>query len=104
MSGKPNGHADSDSVGDTLGLGEAADAALADSIEAAQGAIILRSQLTELQVTAARKAERATIETLAQDAMRRYVEAMQKGDYKTVVEAAREIIRLEIYLSRRGFV
>jgi hypothetical protein len=100
MSEKPNGHA-SDNVGDTLALAD--EIPLADS-EAAKGAIILRSQLTELQLATARQAERATIETLAQDAMRRYVEAMQKGDYKTVVEAAREIIRLEIYLSRRGFV
>jgi hypothetical protein len=104
MSEKPNGHADSDFMGDALVLADATDASLAYSIEAAQGAILLRGQITEIQIATARSAERATIEALTQDAMRRYVEAMQKGDYQKVVEAAREIMRLEIYLSRRGFV
>jgi hypothetical protein len=100
MSEKPNGHAASDTVGDSLVVADAVP--LSDSIEAAQGAIILRSQLTELQIMAARKAERATIEALTQDAKRRYVEALQKGDHRTVVEATCEIIRYEVYLSRRG--
>jgi hypothetical protein len=77
---------------------------LSDSIEAAHGAIILKQQVTELQVTAARNAERLTIETLTQEAMRRYVEAMKAGDHRAAIEATREILRYEIYLSRRGFV
>jgi hypothetical protein len=95
MSEKPNGHA-SDSVG--------LDCDLADSIEAAKGAIILRSQLTELQITAARNAERATIETLCQDAMHRYIKARKANDLVKEVGAVREILRFELYLSRRGFV
>jgi hypothetical protein len=75
-----------------------------EPLEAAQAAIKLRSQIAAIEITTARNVERATIEALCQDAMRRYVEAMQKGDYQKVVEATREIMRLEIYLSRKGFI
>jgi spore germination protein YaaH len=75
-----------------------------EPFEAAQAAIVLRAQITELQISAARQAERVTVEALVQDAMRRYVEAMKAGNHRLAVEATREILRLEIYLSRRGFV
>jgi hypothetical protein len=75
-----------------------------EPVEAAQAAIVLRAQITELQISAARQAERVTVEALVQDAMRRYVEAMKAGNHRLAVEATREILRLEIYLSRRGFV
>ena len=74
-----------------------------DSLEAAHSAILLHQQITQLEINAARQAERATVEALCQDAMHRWVEAMKKGDHKRAVEATREILRLEVYLSRRGF-
>ena len=75
-----------------------------DSLEAAQSAILLHQQITQLEINAARQAEKATVEALCQDAMRRYVEAMTKGEYQKAVEATREILRFEIYLSRRGLI
>ena len=91
MSERPleNGHDKSDS--------------LFDPLEAAHSAILLHQQITQLEINAARQAERATVEALCQDAMRRWVEAMKKGDHQKAVEATREILRLEVYLSRRGF-
>ena len=80
------------------------EADLSESIEAARGVLLLRSQITELQINASRQAERATVEDLCQDAMKRWAEAMQKGDYRKAVEATREILRLEVYLSKRGLV
>lgn len=80
------------------------DGAPFDAIEAAHSVMLLKSQVTELQITAARNAERATIEALVQDAMRRYVEARKANNLTKEVEAVREILRLELYLSRRGFV
>ena len=67
------------------------------------GAVILQEQLRAVQVGAARHAERATIEALAQDAMRRLAEAYKAGDHKRAAEITREIVRLEVYLSKRGF-
>ena len=75
-----------------------------DSFEAAHSAILLRQQITQLEINAARQSERATVEALCQDAMQRWAEAMQKGDYRKAVEATREILRLEVYLSKRGLV
>jgi hypothetical protein len=75
-----------------------------DPLEAARSAILLHQQITQLEINAARQAERATIETLCQDAMKRWAEAMEKGDYQKAVEATREILRLEVYLSKRGLV
>src|SRR5262249_33112441 len=73
-----------------------------DPLEAAHGAILLHQHITQLEINAARQAERATVEALCQDAMRRWVEAMKRGDHQKAVEATREILRLEVYLSRRG--
>ena len=91
-------------MGDSLVLADAGETALSDSVDAAQAAIMLRSQLTALQLSAARNAERQTIETLVQDAMRRYIEARKKNDYQAEVQCVREIMRYESYLVRRGFV
>ena len=75
-----------------------------DSLEAAHSAILLRQQITQPEINASRQAERATVEALCRDAMKRYVEAMEKGNYQKAVEATREILRFEIYLSRRGLI
>jgi hypothetical protein len=80
------------------------EADLSDSIEAARGVLMLKSQITELQINASRQAERATVEDLCQDAMKRWAEAMQRGDYRKAVEATREILRFEVYLSKRGLI
>jgi len=77
---------------------------LSKSIDAAHGAMILRQQITELQITAARQAERATIEALSEDAKRRYVRAREANDPKAEFDALREMTRYELWLSRRGFV
>ena len=82
---------------------------LCDAVELAggtmsTGSIVLHEQISVIQTAVARHQERATIETLIQDAMRRYAEGLAASDFKKVVEAAREIMRLEIYLSRRGFI
>jgi hypothetical protein len=60
--------------------------------------------LRAVQIGAARHAERATIEALAQDAVRRLADAYEAGDFQRAAEITREICRLEIYLSRRGFL
>jgi hypothetical protein len=70
----------------------------------ATGVVVLQTQLRAVQIGAARHSERATIEALMQDAMRRYVEARKANNIEKEVQAVREILRLEIYLSRRGFV
>jgi hypothetical protein len=75
-----------------------------DSLEAARSAILLRQQITQLEINASRQAERATIEALCQDAMRRLTEAYQTGNWQRAAEITREILRLEVYLSRHGFV
>ena len=91
-----NGHDKSES--------EAREIPLSESIDAAHGAMILRQQITELQITAARSAERATIEALSEDAKRRFVRAREANDPKAEFDALREMTRYELWLSRRGFV
>jgi hypothetical protein len=68
------------------------------------GSVIMEEHLHIIQRGVALAAEKATIETLVQDAMRRYVKAMEAGNHRAAIEATREIFRLELYLSRRGFV
>ena len=68
------------------------------------GGAVLREHINVIQTAVARHQERVTVETLIQDAMKRYADGLAASDFKKVVEAAREIMRLEIYLSRRGFV
>jgi len=74
-----------------------------DRLEAAHGAILLHQHITQLEINAARQAERATIETLLQDAVRRLAEAYEASNWQRAAEITREICRLESYLSRRGF-
>jgi len=76
---------------------------LHDAADVAEGSSVLQGHINVIQSAVARHQERATIEALIQDAMRRYAEGLAASDFKKVVEAAREIMRLEIYLSRRGF-
>jgi hypothetical protein len=64
----------------TNGHDKSEDVPLSDSIEAAHGAIILKQQITELQITAARASERATVEALVQDAMRKVCERRASQD------------------------
>jgi hypothetical protein len=68
------------------------------------GSIIMQEQIRAVQIGAARHAERATIEALAQDAVRRLAEAYQANDWQRAAEITREICRLEVYLSKRGLV
>src|SRR5262245_47015741 len=67
------------------------------------GSIALQGLIEAMQAAAALHQERVTVEALIRDAMLRYAEGLAASDFKKVVEAAREIMRLEIYLSRRGF-
>jgi hypothetical protein len=71
---------------------------------ASAGSIIMQEQLRAVQIGAARHAERATIEALAQDAVRRLADAYKANDWQRAAEITREIVRLELYLSKRGFV
>ena len=80
------------------------DLVLSDSIEAAHSVLLLRSQITELQINASRQSERATIEALALDAVRRLADAYKANDWKRAAEITREICRLESYLIRRGLI
>jgi hypothetical protein len=80
------------------------DLVLSDSIEAAHSVLLLRSQITELQINASRQSERATIEALALDAVRRLADAYKANDWQRAAEITREICRLEAYLIRRGLV
>jgi hypothetical protein len=75
-----------------------------DSLEAAHSAILLHQQVTQLEINAARQAERATIEALCQDAMRRLTEAYKTSNWQRAAEITREILRLEVYLSKRGLI
>jgi hypothetical protein len=68
----------------------------------ATGVVVLQEQLRAVQVGAARHAEKATIEALIRDAQARYVRARQANNHALEIEAVREVIRLQLYLSRRG--
>jgi hypothetical protein len=74
-----------------------------EAIEIPDGAVVLQEQLRAVQIGAARHAERQTIEVLIRDAQARYIRARQANNYQTEVEAVREVLRLLIYLSKRGF-
>ena len=88
--------------------GEETTILLCDAVELAggtmsTGSVVLQEHIHVLQTATARHQERVTIEALIQGAMKRYADGLAASDFKKVVEAAREIMRLEIYLSRRGF-
>jgi hypothetical protein len=68
------------------------------------GSIIMQEQIRAVQIGAARHAERATIEALAQDAVRRLADAYKANDWQRAAEITREICRLEVYLQKRGFI
>jgi hypothetical protein len=63
----------------------------------------MQEQLLAIQASAARQAEKATIEALMH-AVGRYIRARQANDYQAEVAAIREIQRLQIFLMQRGFV
>jgi hypothetical protein len=67
------------------------------------GSVVMQYKIRALQISAARQAERATIEALSQDAVRRLAEAYKAGNWERAAEITREICRLEAYLCRRGF-
>jgi len=82
---------------------------LPDAVDVASGTMsadsaLLREQITLLQKAAARHSEHITVEALPQDAVRRLADAYKAGDFMRAAEITREICRLEIYLSKRGFV
>jgi hypothetical protein len=68
------------------------------------GSVVLQQQLVAVQYAASRQSERATIEALALDAVRRLAAAYKANDFQKAAEITREICRLEVYLSKRGFV
>jgi hypothetical protein len=68
------------------------------------GGTLLQEQVDLLQRAVSRNSERMTIESLAQDAVRRLADAYKAGDYARAAEITREICRLEVYLARRGFI
>jgi hypothetical protein len=81
---------------------------LCDAVDVAGGAmsagsVVLKEQLRAVQIGAARHSERMTVEALAQDSVRRLAEAYQANNWQRAAEILREICRLEIYLSKRGF-
>jgi hypothetical protein len=67
------------------------------------GSMAVAYQIRALQISAERRAERATIEALSKDAVQRLAEAYQAGNWQRAAEITRELCRLEVYLSRRGF-
>jgi len=91
-----NGH---DKAAEPISLCDAVEAAAMDT-----GSVVLREQVAAMQAAAARHAERQTVEALAQDAVRRLADAIRAGDFQKQAEITREIVRLEFYLSKRGFV
>src|SRR5262245_31804638 len=68
------------------------------------GTVVMQEQLRAVQIGAARRGERHTIEVLAPDAVRRLADAYKAGDFQKQAEIMREIVRLEFYLMKRGFV
>jgi hypothetical protein len=65
------------------------------------GSIVMQQQIAIIQTAVARQSERATIEALAQDAVRRLADAYKANDWQRAAEITREICRLEVYLSKR---
>jgi hypothetical protein len=93
-----NGH---DKAADTTLLCETVEFAVG---AVSTGSVVMQEQIALLQRAAARNSERMTVEALAQDATRRLADAYRANDWQRAAEITREICRLEIYLSKRGFV
>ena len=92
-----NGH---DKAADTALLCETVEFAVGTM---STGSVVMQEQIALLQRAAARNSERMTVESLARDAVRRLADAYKSGDFQRAAEITREICRLEVYLSKRGF-
>ena len=77
---------------------------LPDAVDVAEGSAVLQGQINVIQTAVARHAERHTIELLAKDAVRRLADAYRENNFQKQAEIVRELLRLELYLQKRGLV